>query len=460
MSFMAALHVNTVMLNMLLCVFFLSGALADCDTSALSITTPGRMEALSGSCLQIPCSFRAKNEEEFNSSRPAVGVWIKNDPRFGQFPNNVIFHSGRANNIYPVDIIGNLTQKNCTTIFSSLNTSFTDSYFFRIENSPFLATDICRPLGITVKDSPPRPRIKISGEQREGELVNITCSAVASCPRSPPTLRWNLPWDAENQTEENADRTITATLQVNVTLSDEHDGLKLTCSASYPVNEGKDTKAAEETVTFNVSYSPKNTLARVSPSAGPLSLGSWVNLTCSSRAKPPVSRFTWFKSSKDGSMKVSQGDFYSFNVSSVDDGGVYYCVATNDLGNQTSEIHLTIQGPPGPLGSGPLEVILGVISGIILLICLVVFIWWLKSRHTALMTQNQLGEESASEAEEEIHYGEIDFSKLEPKRFSDAVQVGEQQDTEYAEVKVSQPAETPTQIADVPEDIYAQVKKH
>uniref|UniRef100_UPI003AB0BD52 B-cell receptor CD22 n=1 Tax=Centroberyx gerrardi TaxID=166262 RepID=UPI003AB0BD52 len=460
MSFMAALHVNTVMLNMLLCVFFLSGALADCDTSALSITTPGRMEALSGSCLQIPCSFRAKNEEEFNSSRPAVGVWIKNDPRFGQFPNNVIFHSGRANNIYPVDIIGNLTQKNCTTIFSSLNTSFTDSYFFRIENSPFLATDICRPLGITVKDSPPRPRIKISGEQREGELVNITCSAVAPCPRSPPTLRWNLPWDAENQTEENADRTITATLQVNVTLSDEHDGLKLTCSASYPVNEGKDTKAAEETVTFNVSYSPKNTLARVSPSAGPLSLGSWVNLTCSSRARPPVSRFTWFKSSKDGSMKVSQGDFYSFNVSSVDDGGVYYCVATNDLGNQTSEIHLTIQGPPGPLGSGPLEVILGVISGIILLICLVVFIWWLKSRHTALMTQNQLGEEPASEAEEEIHYGEIDFSKLEPKRFSDAVQVGEQQDTEYAEVKVSQPAETPTQIADVPEDIYAQVKKH
>ncbi|MPV02305.1 hypothetical protein FVA96_24205 [Escherichia coli] len=76
--------------------------------------------------------------------------------------------------------------------------------------------------------------------------------------------------------------------------------------------------------------------------SGRVSAGSRVNLTCSSRAKPPVSRFTWFKTSRDAPIKVSEGDFYSFNVT---DGGVYYCVATNQLGDQTSsEIHLTIGG--------------------------------------------------------------------------------------------------------------------
>lgn len=90
-------------------------------------------------------------------------------------------------------------------------------------------------------------------------------------------------------------------------------------------------------ITFS-SDAPKDTSVSISPS-GLVSAGSWVNLTCSSRAKPPVSRFTWFKISKDGPMTVSEGPFYSFNVTDVED--YYYCVATNDLGNQKSSvIHL------------------------------------------------------------------------------------------------------------------------
>ncbi len=89
---------------------------------------------------------------------------------------------------------------------------------------------------------------------------------------------------------------------------------------------------------------PKNTSVSISPS-GLLSAERLVNLTCSSRANPPVSSFTWFKNSKDGPMNVSEGQVYSFNAS---DGGVYYCVATNGLGyKKSSEIHLMIEGNYG-----------------------------------------------------------------------------------------------------------------
>ncbi|XP_070784314.1 B-cell receptor CD22-like [Enoplosus armatus] len=452
MSVIVVLCVNMATTNMLLSVFFLSGALADCPEAAdLFITTPEKMEALSGSCLQIPCSFTDGPKRDFDSSRETFGVWIKSEPKLSKI-NNVIFNSSGAINIYPMNITGNLSQRDCTTLFSSLIMNYTDTYFLRIMNWPSRATAVCDPLQINVTDSPRSPTIEISGDLKEQESVTITCSALTPCPHSPPQLTWNLQQDT-NKIEENADRTFTTNIQATITLSDQHDGYSITCSARYPVNEGKAFKTAEERKTLSVSYAPKDTSASISPS-GLVSAGSWVNLTCSSRAKPPVSHFSWFRISKDGPVTVSEGDFYSFNVT---DGGVYYCVATNYLGNQTSpEIHLNIK----EISSLPWWAVLGGIVGIIALICLAVCVLCLKSTpRTPPQTQSE--EVAASNTEEkadDIHYGEIHFSQRRPEPSSDSVQdSGQQQDTLYAQVKVSQPANRLTQTADI-EDLYAQVK--
>ncbi|KAM8731793.1 sialic acid-binding Ig-like lectin 12 isoform 2-T5 [Acanthopagrus schlegelii] len=456
MSVMSVLCVNMVTANMLLSLFFLSGALAACpEVSNLFITAPKKMEALSGSCLQIPCNFRSKSEQEFDSSREIFGVWIKNKSVFKDYPDNVIFNSSRTNNIYPMKITGNLREKNCTTLFSSLITSYTNTYYFRIETEPFKSTAICDPFQITVKDSPRRPTIEISGDLKEKESVTITCSAFTPCPHSPAKLTWNLRQDSHNKIEENTDGTFTTKIQETITLSEQHDGYNISCSATYPVNEGKDVKTAEETKTLSVSYAPKDTSVSISASAG-----SWVNLTCSSRAKPPVSSFTWFRTSKDGPMKVAEGHFYSFSVT---DGGGYYCVATNDLGNQTSsQIHLNVAENSGVWGPALGGII---VTSIIFIICLAVCVWHFKLKQTRQQTQSQRDDELAphlppSIAEENIHYGEIDFSKRRPEPSSDSVQgSGQQQDTVYAQVNVSKPANTSRHTADGPEDLYAQVKK-
>ncbi|CAI5673587.1 unnamed protein product [Oreochromis niloticus] len=441
-----------VTVRMLLMVVFFSGALADCP-DALFVTAPKKLEALSGSCLQIPCSFRPKEEQKFNSTRKIFGVWIKNDSKFGIYPNNVIFNSSGAVSIYPMSITGNLSQKDCTTLFSNLTTTYTDTYFFRVERETFKATAACDSLQITVRDSPWRPNITIPGDLKEKESVSITCSALTPCPHSPPQLTWNLTQDSHNKIERNTDGNFTTKIQQTITLSDTHDGKKISCSARYPANQGNN-KTAETEETLSVSYAPKDTSASISPS-GLVSAGSWVNLTCSSRAKPPVSNFTWFKKSRDGAVKVSEGEIYIFNVT---DGGVYYCVATNDLGNQASaEIHVTVKGMIKPVLWGAA---IGAIIGIIILICMVFILWYLKSTHVASHpTQSLSLEEAARTAEnEDVHYNEIEISKQRPSL--DSVQDStQQQDVVYSQVKECKTEKRLTQTSDG-ECFYAQVQKN
>ncbi|XP_059183428.1 B-cell receptor CD22-like [Centropristis striata] len=447
---MVAMCVRFATENVLLHILILSGALAcTYKNTPVFITAPQKMEALSGSCLQIPCNFRVNSGIKAESTSH-VGVWVKTNPNVNKYPSNVIFNSSSQAKGYPMNLTGKLSEKNCTTLFSSLITTYTDTYYFRYENGTYKATAACDPLQITVKDSAPRPWINISGgvnDLKEKQSVTITCSAFTPCPHSPPKLTWTLQQDPHNIIEQNTDGTFRTKIQETITLSDTHDGLTISCSVGYPVNEGKDVKTAAAEITLSVSYAPKDTSVSVSPS-GLVSAGSWVNLTCSSRAKPPVSRFTWFKNSKDGAISVDEGDFYSLNVT---DGGDYYCVATNDLGSETSLVIHIEETPDGSLQQGR---VLGGVIGFILLICLVV---------CGQRTEEMAVEEPTRKAEGEdegIHYGEIDFSKRRPEQSSVSVQdSGQQQDTLYAEVKVSEKANSLTQPADSPDDLYAQVGK-
>ncbi|XP_032406784.1 B-cell receptor CD22-like [Xiphophorus hellerii] len=187
---------------------------------------------------------------------------------------------------------------------------------------------------VSIKDSPWSPSINLPSDLKEHQSVTVTCSASTPCPHSPPELTWNLQQDSLRQTEKNTNGTFTTKIQENITLSDTHDGYNIRCSATYPVIGG--IKTAETEVTLNVSYAPKDTSASISPS-GLVSAGSWVELSCSSRAKPPIRSFTWFRNYKRGATKVSVGQVYSFNVS---ERGEFHCVATNDLGQQKSSVIL------------------------------------------------------------------------------------------------------------------------
>ncbi|KAM4718230.1 sialic acid-binding Ig-like lectin 14 isoform 1-T2 [Anableps anableps] len=445
---------NVLTLNILLSVFFLPGVLAgNCyRPPALFVTAPQKIEALTGSCLQIPCSFNTKHKQF--DSRTIYGVWMKKNLKFSLNQNIVIFNSSKSVNTYPLKIIGDLGEKNCTTLFPDLNTSYTDRYFFRIENGPSRATACANPLQITVKDCPWSPSIIIPSDLKEHQSVTITCSALTPCPHSPPELTWNLQQDSHRQTENNTDGTLTTKIQETITLSDTHDGYTISCSARYPVNGG--SKTAETKVTLSVSYAPKDTSASISPS-GLVSAGSWVELSCSSRAKPPPS-FTWFRNSKHGVINVSVGQVYGFNFTKRGD---YYCVATNNLGNQTSSvIYLGYKG----LQTGYILWIAILVGGTVI-ICLGALFRFIKSKRSApqqtqleelstsmYSTASQPGVEvdvhmSANKSMEKLHDGNMNFTQNSPEVSFFSVQDSGQQETACEQVKV---------LANRPEDLFAE----
>ncbi|XP_055086270.1 sialic acid-binding Ig-like lectin 7 [Periophthalmus magnuspinnatus] len=310
-----------------------------CDPrNALSFITPSPMEALSGSCLWIPCTYKVLPPYDINTADPVTGFWFKGVLAYETNSPNTFSVSGDSSKSYPMNIAGNLKNKNCTTMFYNLSKSHNDKYYFRVENSGFKGTARCDSLQITVRDSPWSPTIEVSGKQTETEVVTITCSAVTPCPHAPPQLTWDLHQGTVHITETNG--TFTAKITQNITLTDAHDGLMIKCNAAYPVSGG--FKMADSNVTLSVSY----TSVEVSPS-GSLSAGQSVTLSCSSRAKPPVHHFTWFRHSSQGPANVSQGHTYSFNIC---EGGDYYCVASNTHGNGTSpDITLQITAAPGVL---------------------------------------------------------------------------------------------------------------
>lgn len=137
--------------------------LSECTKQAsLIITVPKKMQGLSESCLEIPCSYNANPPRKLDGRTRTGGVWIKNDSRFEQRKHNVIFNSSEAHSDYPMKLTGNLRERDCTTLFSNLTTAHSNTYFFRLENTGFKATASCHPL-----------QIKVQGKTLNGSYIAV-----------------------------------------------------------------------------------------------------------------------------------------------------------------------------------------------------------------------------------------------------------------------------------------------
>ncbi|KAJ8339683.1 hypothetical protein SKAU_G00343160 [Synaphobranchus kaupii] len=271
------------------------------------------------------CLLSVPEDQVAKLTKPAIGVWRKSS----QFDGGVdVYNSSHRQNILQGEIIGDLMQKNCTSILDAIPRNYTDVYYFRIETGFSLSTQ-------TPGD--------LDGHGNGGDPCESDLHSFGPLPPAPPSPDLVPPPQlgrVENTLLGNPDGTRTASSTLSFVASHLHHG-DIVCSAVHPLQQGGSSERAEEAVALNVLYSPKNTSALVSPSEL-VTAGTTVNLTCSSDGNPQVAHYSWFRVRGGQVNAVGWERTLTLNLT---EGhvGLYHCQAQNEHGRQNStavQLHL------------------------------------------------------------------------------------------------------------------------
>nr|XP_055046770.1 Schwann cell myelin protein-like [Misgurnus anguillicaudatus] len=314
------------------------------------ISLPEKIEALSGSCVIINCTFDIDipYDKYLNNS---AGVWYKDRHNF---LNNVVFNSSRPSLYFKGEITGKLKSKDCTTIFYNVTSNHSDKFIFRIEgNGPLKYIYKQKSVSINVIDSPSNPTVQMFKDQMEvevhevleGSSMCLRCSAKTLCSSSPPTLTWSstdrlhlnensrLQLDQQKQTEIISDLNFTAThLQHGVTFI---------CTITYQIQQRNTT--AQNFITLRVQYATKISLFRCNRTDVTVCL-------CEAHGNPSP-KVKWFLSGRPVSNstntfiseeRLSSTDLRSFISlhQSLTHTDTLQCVTINTHGNASQQIQL------------------------------------------------------------------------------------------------------------------------
>ncbi|XP_016399928.1 sialic acid-binding Ig-like lectin 13 [Sinocyclocheilus rhinocerous] len=312
-----------------------------------SISLPQKIEALSGSCVIIKCTFEIREIFDKGLTERATGLWFKDRDKMN---GHLVFHSTDPKpDHFNGEITGKLHEKNCTTVFYNVSSKHTGKYYFRIESGDLKYVYTVNASTINVIDSPPKPTVQLYVEQKEvqdqeevleGSSVSLRCSAETLCSSPPPTLTWSstprIPLSESSRLEE-------LISDLNFTATHRQHRVTFTCTITYQLQD--ENKTAQDSITLHVQYSPKNTSVSVLPSSSVLE-GSSVTLICSSDANPAVLNYTWSRESEGQMEQLETGHTLTFDRIDLKHRGSYHCTAQNQHGTQNSSVMLDIQYAP------------------------------------------------------------------------------------------------------------------
>eukprot|EP00061_Rhincodon_typus_P004946 g23787.t1 len=164
----------------------------------------------------------------------------------------------------------------------------------------------------------------------ELESVSATCSTPYNCPENPSRLQWlGINTDSPVSTVKSRSYNGTSSLEVSFVSSHLDHNLVLTCVVTV---DGLHLSSHTE-ITLRVKHLAKNVTVLVFPRAEPIEEGSAIALFCdTSSSEPAVSAYSWYK---DG-QALAPGKILRFDSVQTQDGGMYHCLARNELGQVTS----------------------------------------------------------------------------------------------------------------------------
>ncbi|XP_058629488.1 sialic acid-binding Ig-like lectin 13 isoform X1 [Onychostoma macrolepis] len=219
-----------------------------------NVSLPEKIEALSGSCVIINCTFEIdKQYDQYLTESDATGLWLKD--KMYAIDNQVFNSRDPKPGHFSGNITGKLHEKNCTTIFYDVSSNHSGVYYFRIMSGrlkytygqPFSTIDVIK--------SPPKPRVYVAQDQEEvleGSSVSLRCSAETLCSSPPATLTWSstprIPLSESSRLQE-------LISDLNFTATHREHGVTFTCTITYQLQDKN--KTAQDSITVHVQYAPK-----------------------------------------------------------------------------------------------------------------------------------------------------------------------------------------------------------
>nr|XP_042703732.1 B-cell receptor CD22-like [Chrysemys picta bellii] len=317
----------------------LPGFLCQCDPP---VEVPESLIAWTGACLSIPCLYRSCVLNPIKTKKLTINslTWYLNpgyDSEKKDFNGTILYKHNTS--ISPavterVRFLGDL-ERDCSLQLSDLRASENGSYGLRlivlsIAQKPEEKKWMTK-INVNVMDAPKGVQLNATpGETiREGDRLVLMCMTKGS---NPPVSTYN--WYKDTQwLHQGQDQRLEFEAK-----GDEHSGSYL-CQATNEIQT-----VPSPALRIDVQYAPKD--VRVELVAGShIQEGTWVVLSCSCRAHPPVSSYTWYRNSQHLPAQTQQE--LRFDQIHPDQSGSYHCEPRNTVGmSESPAITVDVQYPP------------------------------------------------------------------------------------------------------------------
>lgn len=110
------------------------------------IRMPMKIDAINGFCVIIPCQFEIPDSFKPSLNESVEAIW-KITSIDGP---NVLSSQSTVQSSLKGNVIGNILEKNCTTMFHNVPAGFSDTLFFRLQGPEPLKYTFQQGVNITV----------------------------------------------------------------------------------------------------------------------------------------------------------------------------------------------------------------------------------------------------------------------------------------------------------------------
>ncbi|KAM5132673.1 myelin-associated glycoprotein-like [Mantella aurantiaca] len=218
-------------------IFMIALLQATCTVQQKEFNFPSEIQALIGSCVEIPCMVNTSATEPKN----AKVVWhvrrTFHSPRIIYSSNLLEISSIYKNR---AALIGN-PEDSCSLRIHEVAKNDEKGYYPGDRTLPSNRM-LSKYVQLRVTDVPPQPVLSIPEKIIVGTPILFTCSVEHTCGTSPPSLNWNFPgWPVTEIKKDFGKGKWLTISELTYRPSGEHNGSSILCIATFPNGQTSQT---------------------------------------------------------------------------------------------------------------------------------------------------------------------------------------------------------------------------